>query len=139
MRVIIAGSRYISEDIALRKVQAILGIEYTATKDVHLFLKADSECKRITKLVSGCANGPDQVSFLLEEELYEEGLIPSFTVDEFHANWADHGRSAGPRRNKLMAQNADLLILVWNGKSKGSKNMKEEMEKLGKPVVEIIL
>lgn len=49
------------------------------------------------------------------------------------------GKSGGPARNKEMAKYADELILIWNGISNGSRNMKEEMMKLGKPVYEIIL
>jgi hypothetical protein len=38
-----------------------------------------------------------------------------------------------------MAEYADALILVWDGKSRGSASMKREMEKLGKPIYEVIV
>jgi hypothetical protein len=38
-----------------------------------------------------------------------------------------------------MAEYADALLLIWNGESRGSANMKENMVKLGKPVYEVIL
>jgi glycerophosphoryl diester phosphodiesterase len=44
-------------------------------------------------------------------------------VKEFHAQWKRFGRSAGPRRNQHMADNADALIAVWDGQSHGTKNM----------------
>lgn len=33
-----------------------------------------------------------------------------------------------------MAEYADVLIAIWDGKSNGTKNMIEEMQKLEKPV-----
>lgn len=57
----------------------------------------------------------------------------------FHADWEKHGKAAGPIRNKQMAEYGDALLLIWDGESKGSKNMKQEMLKLNKPVYEIIL
>lgn len=60
-------------------------------------------------------------------------------VKPFPANWAKFGRPAGPIRNVQMAEYADELLLIWNGKSSGSTSMKEAMENLGKPVWEIIL
>jgi hypothetical protein len=44
-------------------------------------------------------------------------------VKEFPANWVEHGRAAGPIRNGQMADYADALIAVWDGKSKGTGNM----------------
>lgn len=55
---------------------------------------------------------------------------------EFPADWGKFGRSAGPKRNRQMAKYADSLFLVWDGTSRGSKNMKEEMLRLNKPVYE---
>lgn len=57
----------------------------------------------------------------------------------FQADWNKHGKAAGPIRNKEMANYGDALLLIWDGESRGSKNMKEEMLKLKKPIYEIIL
>ena len=58
---------------------------------------------------------------------------------EERALWKEHGRAAGPIRNKIMASKADALLLIWDGKSRGSANMKKEMKDLGKPVFEIVI
>lgn len=55
------------------------------------------------------------------------------------AEWEKHGDAAGPMRNKEMAEKSDALLLIWNGTSTGSANMKHEMEKLSKPVYEVVL
>lgn len=47
--------------------------------------------------------------------------------------------AGGPIRNRQMAEYGDALLLIWNGESKGSANMKQEMEKLGKPICEVII
>lgn len=57
----------------------------------------------------------------------------------YPAKWKKQGRPAGPIRNKEMAKVGDALLLIWDGKSPGSKNMKFEMLKLKKPVYEVIL
>lgn len=49
------------------------------------------------------------------------------------------GKAGGPVRNKEMAEYAHSLLLIWDGESSGSKNMKSQMVKLNKPVYEIIL
>lgn len=56
----------------------------------------------------------------------QENNLP---LKEFHADWKTHGRSAGPRRNREMANYADALIAIWDGESRGTKNMIEEATK----------
>ncbi len=68
------------------------------------------------EVVSGCARGADEMG-----ECYAAERM--FTVRQFPADWAAHGRSAGPRRNKDMAEYADALIAFWDGKSRGTKHM----------------
>ena len=81
----------------------------------------------ITEIVSGRAEGADY----LGEQYAKEYNIP---LKLFPADWKTHGRAAGPIRNKQMADYADSLIAVWDGKSKGTKNMIQTMNKLMKPV-----
>ena len=54
-----------------------------------------------------------------------------FNVKLFPADWDTHGKFAGIKRNREMAEYADALICFWDGKSRGSKNMIEEAEKRG--------
>lgn len=81
----------------------------------------------ISEIVSGLARGADE----LGEVYAQQHDIP---VAKFPADWDKHGKSAGPIRNRQMADYADCLIAVWDGKSKGTKNMIEEMHKHKKPV-----
>lgn len=40
---------------------------------------------------------------------------------EFPANWSRWGKRAGFIRNKEMVDNADALICLWDGTSRGTK------------------
>jgi len=83
-------------------------------------------------VLSGGARGIDESG---ENWALRNG-IPVMRVN---ADWDKHGRAAGPIRNRRMAELADSLLLIWDGKSPGSRNMKSEMEKLNKPVCEVRL
>lgn len=79
----------------------------------------------ITEVVSGGARGVDRLG---EQYAVNNGL-PSKV---FKADWARHKQGAGPRRNRLMAEYADAVIVIWNGKSRGSASMTEEAKRSGK-------
>ncbi|TXI87671.1 MAG: DUF2493 domain-containing protein [Chryseobacterium sp.] len=72
----------------------------------------------MTEVVSGCAQGADTHG----ETIARSMGIP---VAKFPADWKQYGKSAGVRRNSQMAQYADALIAVWDGESRGTKNMIE--------------
>ena len=87
----------------------------------------------ITQIVSGGCSGID----LLGEQYAKNMLLAE--VKRFPALWKQYGKSAGPMRNKQMAEYADALLLIWDGKSRGSRSMKNCMEELNKPIYEVIL
>jgi hypothetical protein len=45
-------------------------------------------------------------------------------IKRFPAQWKKLKRLAGPTRNGEMAAYADVLLLIWDGESKGSASMK---------------
>lgn len=100
MRCIIAGGR----DIA--NVSVIFGAIATS-----------GFAHEITEVVSASVPGVDEIGFMWARQMAD---VP---VKEFPADWKKHGKAAGPIRNQQMAEYADALILVWDGKSKGSANM----------------
>lgn len=67
-------------------------------------------------ILSGRAKGADRAG---EDWAYKNGLF----VEPHPADWKEHGRIAGVVRNERMAQIADALVLVWDGKSPGSAHM----------------
>lgn len=78
----------------------------------------------ITEVVCGGAAGIDT----LGKRWACENKIPVTTI---MANWKKHGRSAGPIRNVEMAEQADALVAVWDGESKGTKHMIETAKSKG--------
>ncbi len=84
------------------------------------------------EIVCGMAKGID----LSGKRCAEYIGIP---IKEFPADWGKHGKAAGHIRNTEMANYADALLLIWDGESRGSANMKYQMNQLGKPVYEVIL
>jgi len=110
MKVIVAGSREFQD---------------------YLFLKEQLDQYRkdneITEIVSGMAKGPDKMALLY-------ALDNKIPTAKFPADWDTYGKRAGPIRNEQMAKYADALVAFWDGVSKGTKNMIDNMTKLKKPV-----
>lgn len=93
--------------------------------DYDLVLEAISDANiDITTVVSGGAKGVDSLG-----EQYAEAM--NIPLHIYKADWERHGRAAGPIRNRKMAENAEALIAIWDGKSRGTKNMIETAKKLG--------
>jgi predicted Rossmann fold nucleotide-binding protein DprA/Smf involved in DNA uptake len=78
-------------------------------------------------IISGGAKGADS----LGERYAEEN---GFKVEKYPADWERYGRSAGPRRNRQMAEISDYVICFWDGESRGTRSMIESARKFGKPV-----
>ncbi len=70
----------------------------------------------ISTIICGKAKGVDT----LGEQYGKEFDIP---IEYFPANWKQYGLSAGHIRNKQMSDNATALIAIWDGESRGTKNM----------------
>lgn len=86
----------------------------------------------VTEIVSGGARGADSCG---ERYAKANGI----SVKIFKAEWDKYKGLAGPKRNLQMAMYGDALILFWDGKSKGSSNMKARMVGLKKPIYEVIV
>ena len=108
MKVIIAGSRTIDDYEAVCRA-----VENSGFKP--------------TEIVSGGARGVDR----LGERWAKEHGVP---VKKFSAEWDKYGRSAGYKRNRQMAEYADALVVLWDGKSPGTKHMIDIAIELGLPV-----
>jgi hypothetical protein len=80
----------------------------------------------ISEIVSGCAVGADSLG-----EYY--ALQNNIPVKKFPAPWDQYGKAAGAIRNCKMAEYADAAVIVWDGTSRGSKHMINQMSLLRKP------
>lgn len=98
MKVIIAGSRKITDEITVFKILDNLNFE-------------------VTEVLCGMAEGVD----LLGKKWAESHNI---NVSEYPANWKRDGfLTAGFIRNQEMADNGECLVLIWDGQSSGSRDM----------------
>jgi hypothetical protein len=52
-------------------------------------------------------------------------------VERYPAQWDLHGRLAGKARNVKMAEKAEALVAVWDGKSPGTKHMIDVANRMG--------
>jgi hypothetical protein len=105
MRVIVAGSRGITSYEAVAQAIETSGIT-------------------ITEVISGGARGVDT----LGEEWGRNNGVP---FRRFPAQWERYGKSAGYRRNEVMAREAEALIAIWDGESRGTKHMIDLAKKAG--------
>jgi hypothetical protein len=128
MKLIIAGSRTITGGTHLidMAIQQFPELQYAVNYGL------------IVEVVSGTANGIDKLGETWAETYPEFANRTAPRVVHFPANWNAFQRAAGPMRNKEMAAYADALLLIWDGESKGSANMKMQMEKLKKPIYEVV-
>jgi hypothetical protein len=108
MRCIIAGSR--------------------GFRDKELLQSVMEEFNQITEVVSGGAKGADHIG----EWWAIENNIP---IKRFIPNWDLYGRAAGPIRNGEMAKYADLLVVFWDGESRGTADMVAQMRRDGKQAI----
>lgn len=122
MRCVIAGSRGLGlKDDGFKKTQMTL-------EECPFVEEAFTKCEwydRIEEIVSGVARGIDNLGEQLAEK---RGL----EISKFPADWSV-GRKAGHLRNADMAKYTDIAIVLWDGRSKGTRNMIEQMRKVKKP------
>jgi len=97
MRTIVAGSRTINDYSIVKEAIENSGFD-------------------VSKVISGSSEGVDK---LAEQWATDNGV----EIERHPADWDKWGRSAGPMRNKEMADCADACIIVWDKSSKGTKNM----------------
>ena len=78
------------------------------------------------EIVSGTCRGADMLG---EKYAREQNL----TCQRFPANWKQYGRSAGPIRNRQMAEHASHLVAFWDGNKvhSGTWSMIQIATKLG--------
>ncbi len=112
-RVVVAGCRNFNEYEKAKKHINIC-ISNIKTKYELIFL-------------SGGCRGADTLG---ERYAKENG----YKIERHSTDWGKFGKSAGPKRNREMADAADYVICFWDGKSKGTKSMIEFAKKYNKPL-----
>ena len=78
-----------------------------------------------TTIISGGAKGIDS----LAETYAEKHNIPTII---FEPDYSKYGRKAPIVRNQLIAKEADIVVAIWDGKSKGTAYTINYAQKIGK-------
>lgn len=112
MKLVIAGSRTVSK---------------RPTEIDEIVTKHGIDVNQVSCVISGTAREAD----VSGEQWAVSHQIP---VVRYPANWDAQGKIAGHIRNAQMAVIGDALLVLWDGKSRGTKNMIEEMRLRNKPV-----
>lgn len=78
-----------------------------------------------TMIISGGAKGIDS----LAESYANKHNIPTII---FEPDYSKYGRKAPLVRNQLIAKEADIVVAIWDGKSKGTAYTINYAQKIGK-------
>lgn len=108
MKVLIAGSRDYPRLDQVRKYVAEMPEDWT--------------------VISGGARGVDT-------EAADAAMMRNLGIELHPADWKTYGRRAGVIRNAAMVDRADLVVVFWDGKSRGSRNTIEHARHMCKPFV----
>lgn len=157
-KIIIAGSRNFSDFEKLHEFVIKKLFELNSKYKEHNLLLIDRKEKKFKinqesiEIISGTAKGADSLGIRFAK-VYNLKLI------EFPAEWKNfdvipckiatnskgqYNMLAGHNRNEKMAKYAisddckGVLFLFWDGKSKGSKNMKSNANKYGLEIYEYV-
>lgn len=77
-----------------------------------------------TEIISGGAKGVDTCA-------RNYALSQGIKITEYLPEYEKYGRAAPLKRNITIIKNADLVLAFWDGKSKGTKYVIDNCEKLG--------
>lgn len=119
-----------NEDLPIKRVVVAGCRDYDNYDEAKAYIDiclSDIRKRNEIIIVLGGAKGADS----LGERYAEEN---GFKVEKYPADWVRYGISAGPRRNRQMAEISDYVICFWDGESRGTRSMIESARKFGKPV-----
>ncbi len=86
----------------------------------------------VTEIVSGGARGIDTLA-------KEYAMKHNVKYTEFLPDYTQFKKSAPLKRNEEIAKYADVALIFWNGKSKGTKHIIQCFNSLNKPIKIIII
>ena len=93
----------------------------------QLLKKHLNNYQSIDTIISGGAKGADKLAEKYAEEF-------NITMEIHPPDWKTYGKSAGPIRNKIIVENGDLVLVFWDGKSKGTEHSIKYAKTIGKCV-----
>lgn len=102
IKLLVCGSRTINNsEWVFSEIEKYISESNLQYSDIHI--------------IEGEASGVDKIS----KQFAQSKNIP---VIEMPADWKVYGRAAGPIRNERMVRLCDQCLILWDGKSRGTKN-----------------
>lgn len=102
---------------------AIIGSRSLEISDLEEYLPDGT-----TEIISGGAKGIDSCAERTAQKL-------GMDITVIKPNYARFGRCAPLKRNDEIISLADIVVAIWDGKSKGTKYVIERCQKLGKTAI----
>ena len=102
---------------------AVVGSRNLIVEDIEKYLP----CKP-NEIVSGGARGVDACAkrYAIENNI---------KLTEFLPDYKRYGRIAALRRNLDIINYADIVVALWDGRSKGTKNVIDNCKRINKKVI----
>lgn len=99
------------------------------TMETYFLTEGPEGCRwDVTDVISGGAKGADSLAARFAKEA---GL----SLVEFIPDWEKHGKRAGFLRNEDIVAAADMVLVFWDGVSKGTGNSLSIAKRLKKPTL----
>ena len=102
---------------------AVVGSRNLNTRSIKHYLPAAT-----TEIVSGGAKGVDTAAKNFAEEM-------QYKYTELRPDYKKYGKAAPLKRNDEIIDYADLVVAIWDGKSKGTKYTIDRCKKIGKSLI----
>jgi hypothetical protein len=128
MKIIIAGSRSIEDYELLKKVMVQSNAAFKATEIIS------GGARGVDKLGERWAN-EHKIPLRIMKAEWNKLNVPGAVIDVRpgeEEGW--YNSRAGIQRNEQMGDYADAAVILWDGKSNGTRHMTNYMKKLGKKV-----
>ena len=105
----------------------IVGSRSIKNYDISEFISPD-----VDVIISGGAEGIDSIA----EQYADKKRISKYII---RPQYSVYGKTAPLKRNEIMVDMADFVLVIWDGKSKGAKFTIKYAKKCNKPVSVILV
>lgn len=110
---------------------AIIGSRNVNLNTIHNFISHETETS-ITEIITGGAVGIDTLAMQYANE-------NNIKLTVFKPEYEKYSRSAPLKRNHLIVEASDIVIAIWDGKSRGTKYTIDYAKKLHKKTIVYII
>ena len=101
---------------------AVIGSRSLMLSNLEMYLPEETE-----EIVSGGAKGIDTCARIYAQK---KGI----KLTEILPDYRRYGRGAPLHRNLQIIEYADVVLVFWDGRSRGTSFVIEQCEKIGKPI-----